>query len=153
MAQDIYGSSTKLGGVFKGTTVALTLGDARGQGAGKGALIQNVSISYTRNVNRIWELGSDDTYFIIGHSEGQAQLAQIHAKMDADILSRLGDACEALTKTLVLDGRTSMCEDDATFKVTMTGPVLTNRTISIDAGQFVVNKSAAIMFTGLTQSA
>ena len=150
MAADIYGASAKLGGIFKGTSVALVLGG--GGEAAKGSLVQNVNISYTRNINRIWELGSEDTYFIIGHSEGQAQMSQIHGKSDTDILDKLGDACKALESVLTLDGRASLCEGDATFKLVMQGPVVTNRTFAVEAGQFVFTKQAALMFSGLSKS-
>ena len=147
MAADIFQARGALGGVFKGTQVELTLG---GGGALKGALVQNIAINYSRNVSRIWELGSDDTYYIVGHTEGQAQLSRIVAKADADILDALADACTASTNVLNIATSADVCDDTGErFGVSAKGPVLVSRGFAIDAQQFMLTSQAGIMFSGL----
>jgi hypothetical protein len=146
---DIFNAAGKIGGVFKGTTVALTLG-----GAGiKGALVQNININYSRNVSRIWELGSDDTYYVIGHTEGQAQMSRIVSKNDGDILDALADACEAKGKILSMSGTADTCEGEGNFGIKMSGPMLISRSFAVDAQQFMITSQAGIMFSGLEKSA
>jgi len=149
---DMFGAKGAIGGIFKGTQVALTLGKGSlGGGTGqKGALVQTITLSYTRNVTRVWELGSNDTYYIIGHTEGQAQMNRIVAKVENDILDELGDACKAKDYLLNMSSTADACEGGgAKINLTASGPMLTQRSFSADAGQFVLTSSAAIMFSGL----
>lgn len=145
---DYFGSKGAIGGIFKGTKVEITLG---GSGL-KGAMAQNINISYSRNVTRVWELGSDDTYYIIGHTEGQASMARIVAKKNEDILDVLGDACTAKDKTLKLTSTANGCEANDTLSLTLSGPMLTSRGFSMDVGQFVMSSTAALMFAGLEKA-
>jgi hypothetical protein len=150
---DIFQAKGALGGVFKGTRVELVLGG--GSGALKGALVQNIGINYTRNISRIWEIGSDDTYYVVGHTEGQAQLSRIIAKASNDILDALSDACSASTNVLTMSGGADLCDTDGQgerFSITATGPVLVNRSFAIDANQFMMTSQAGIMFSGLQKA-
>lgn len=144
---DIFQAAGKIGGVFKGTTIALTLG-----GAGiKGALVQSVNINYSRSINRIWELGSDDTYYVVGHTEGQMQMSRIVGKADSDILDELSDVCQATSKTLNMSGTADTCDGQGTFNISATGPVLVSRGFSVDANQFMITSQAQLMFAGLNK--
>lgn len=146
---DVFQARGSLGGVFKGTQVELTLGGSS-NGALKGSLVQNIAINYTRNISRIWELGSEDTYYIVGHTEGQAQLSRIVAKASADILDALGDACTAASNVLNISTQADVCSDTGErFGVSAKGPVLVSRGFSIDANQFMLTSQAGIMFSGL----
>lgn len=159
MPSDFYGAKGAIGGIFKGTGVTLSVNESGGTGGGgqKGALVQSVNLSYTRNITRVWELGSDDSYYIIGHTEGQAGMQRIVAKADEDILDKLSDACKAKTQTLTLASNpkndSDSCDATAMISLIMAGPVLTNRSFSVDAGQFIVNSQATIMFASLKKGA
>lgn len=148
---DLFGAKGAVGGIFKGTQVAVTLGKGTvGNGTGqKGALVQTMALSYTRNVTRVWELGSNDSYYIIGHTEGQMQMNRIVAKVENDILDELGDACKAKDYLLNLTSVANACETGAKISLVASGPMLTQRSFSADAGQFVLTSSAALMFSGL----
>ena len=147
---DYYGAKGAVGGIFKGTMVELTLGG--GKGGLRGAMAQNINITYARNVTRVWELGSDDTYYIIGHTEGQASLARIVAKKSEDILDVLGDACAAKDTVLQMSSSADGCEETDALSLTLTGPILTSRGFSMDVSQFVMSSTAALMFSGLHKS-
>jgi len=151
---DIYGAKSAIGGIFKGTAVKLTLGLAGGVQSGglTGSMVQTISLSYSRNVTRVWELGSDDTYYVIGRAEGQAQLARIVAKKNEDLLDVLGDACKAKNALLKLTSEANGCEANPGISLTMSGPMLHQRGFSIDVNQFVMSSTAAIMFSGLDKA-
>lgn len=148
---DLFGARGAVGGVFKGTQVAVTLGKGTaGGGTGmKGALVQTIALSYTRNVTRVWELGSSDTYFVVGHTEGQMQMNRIVAKVENDILDELSDACKAKEYLVNMTSIANACEGGAKISLVASGPMLTQRSFSADAGQFVLTSSAALMFAGL----
>lgn len=156
MAGDIYGAKGSIGGVFKGTKVKLIVGSSGagsgGDGGSNAAMVQNIAITYTRNVTRIWELGSDDTYYVIGHTEGTAQLNRIVAKATSDILDQFADACTAKDKTLKIEGTTTACDGTPKLNLTLTGPVMTQTGFSIDVGQFLIANSIAMMFSSLSMN-
>ena len=145
---DIFNAKGNVAGIFKGTTVALTLGGGD-QGGIKGALVQNINVNYSRSVSRIWELGSDDTYYVVGHTEGQASLSRIIGKADGDILDALADVCKAKDSVLNMSGTADLCEGEGVFAITLTGPVLISRSFSAEANQFVITSQSALMFSGL----
>lgn len=155
MAEDIFQAKGAVGGVFKGTLVAITLG---GQGAAKGSLVQNLQINYRRDVNRIWELGSQDTYFIVGHTQGDASLSRIVGRADTDILDRLADACESVNKVLSVSsagaaiGGEACPNSEMDFSLVIGGPVLTSRSFAIASSNFLATSQAAIMFSSLSKT-
>jgi hypothetical protein len=151
MPEDIFRAGGAVGGVYKGTLVALVIG---GETAAKGSLVQSITIDYNRQVNRVWELGSEDTYFILGHTDGAAQLNKIVGQADTDILERLADACEAINQTISVSstagGIGEQCEgDNLDFDLTISGPILNRRSFAISADNFLITENATIMFAAL----
>lgn len=148
---DIFQAKGNVGGIFKGTTVALTLGGGPAGGI-KGSLVQSVNVNYSRSISRIWELGSDDTYYVVGHTEGQAGLSRIIGKVDGDILDALADVCTAKDSVLNMSGTADLCEGEGGFAITLTGPALVSRAFAAEASQFVITSQSAIMFSGLEKA-
>ena len=151
MPEDIFRAGGGVGGVFKGTLVALVIG---GQTAAKGSLVQSISIDYNRQVNRVWELGSENTYFVLGHTEGACQLNKIVGKSDTDILEMMADACEAIEQTINVSsaagGIGEQCNgDNLDFDLTISGPILNRRSFSISADNFLITEAATVMFAAL----
>ena len=156
MAEDVFRSKGAVGGVYKGTLVALTLGGA--DLAAKGSLVQSINITYNRNVNRIWELGSQDTYYILGHTEGTAQLSRIIGRADTDILDKLADACTSVNQVISMSAAGPAAAGEAPcpggeidFDITISGPVLISRSFSISADNFLITEGASLMFSSLSK--
>lgn len=159
MADDIFKAGKpdtgKIGGVFNGVDVKLSLGNAAGNGL-KGALVQHIQITYRRQVNRLYELGSDDTYYILGRSEGTAQLSNIVGPSDAvnSIISALSDACQVSKNILKLDATPDICSTDAkapAVNFTMEGCILTDISVTISVQDFTIAQQANIMFSKLSK--
>jgi hypothetical protein len=153
---DMFGSTGTVAGIFKGTGVKLILGTGDGSSnALVGALVQTIALTYTRDVTRVWELGSDNTYYIVGHTAGQMQMDRIVAKAGEDILDMLSDVCTSASTSLTLSNTEVDCSPagGASFSLQIGGPVVTQRGFSMAANQFVVNSNAALMFSSLTNAA
>lgn len=149
---DMFKAKGSVAGVFKGTTVALTLGRGGGAGGAKGALVQSIQLTYTRNVTRVWELGSYDTFYVVGHTEGTAQLTRIVSKADEDFLDLLADVCDSKGNTLNIVGTGDTCDGQSSFSLKANGPVVTQRSFAISADQFLISSSAALMFATLEKA-
>ena len=160
MAADLFQSKGAVGGVYKGTLLAITLGDQNATGGTtiKGSLVQQVTVQYARTVNRIWELGSPDTYFILGHTQGNAGLSRIVGRADSDILDQLADACTSINKVLNLSpagpavaGDQPCPNSEIDFDLVLGGPVLTNRAFALSVDNFMATEQAGIMFVSLSK--
>lgn len=155
MAEDVFQAKGAVGGVFKGTLVAIVIG---GQQAAKGSLVQRINVSYQRGVNRIWELGSQDTYYILGHTQGNAGMDRIIGRADSDILDRLSDACTSINQVInlagagpALGGERPCPNSEIEFDLTIGGPILTGRSFSVTSDNFLVTEQASMMFASLSK--
>ncbi len=150
---DIFGIDSKLGGTFKGTSFSLSVGG--GSGDFRGALVQQLQISYMRQITRVWELGSRDQFYIEGHVEGQGTLQQIVGPkgLVSSLLTNLSDICAATGRTLSLSAANNACGGITTTGTTLTleSPVATRFTLGASVSNFLVDSGLEITFTGLRQ--
>ncbi len=152
---DIFGTDSRLGGIFKGTSFKMSL--AGGGTSLQGSLVQQVNVQYQRQLQRIWELGSRDMYYIEGHAEGQASLQQIVGPkgLVTATLKSLGDlSCSTATRAVTLsagtDGELCSGGDLGETQLVLVGPVATGFNIGASAQDFVVNAGIQVMFASMT---
>ena len=154
MANDIYGSTKQLAGTFKGTVATLTIASA--DAALTGSLVQNLSFNYNRQVTRLFEIGSENQYFIIGSSEGQGQIGSIlgPSNIVVEVLNRLGDACKASENVVAFLARSEFCagrrSTNVGLRVVCYGALLTGVNVGITAQDFLVQQGGQFMFTAMT---
>jgi hypothetical protein len=73
---------------------------------GPGALVQQANFTVNRTVNMIYEIGSNNVYYVGNRSQGQAQLSRVvgsSAKF-AELLNKFGNMCEPDVLTLTAKG-------------------------------------------------
>lgn len=150
--QDLYGSTKRLAGAFKGTTAALTVGNTGG--ALRGALVQNISMAYNRQVTRILELGSENQYYVTGQAQGQGQIGAILGPRNVVIsmLKSLADECTAASRIVAFQVVSDFCgEDGGTGELTakVSGSLLTGINISVSAQDFLVQQGGQFMFVAM----
>ncbi len=150
---DIFGVDSKLGGTFKGTSFSLSVGG--GNGDFRGALVQQLQISYMRQITRVWELGSRDQFYIEGHVEGQGTLQQIVGPkgLVSSLLTNLSDICSATSRTLSLSAANNACGGITSTgtNLTLESPVATRYTFGASVQNFLIDSGLEITFTGLRQ--
>lgn len=155
--QDLYGSTKRLAGAFKGTTAALTVGNV-GR-ALRGALVQNITMSYNRQVTRILELGSDNQYYVTGQAEGQGTLGAILGPKNIviDMMKSLADECKAASNIVAFEVVSNFCGDEVdgagTLKAQVTGALLTGINVGVSAQDFLVQQSGQFMFVAMDLAA
>ncbi len=153
---DIFGVDSKLGGIFKGSSFKLTLAGGSSP-AIAGSLVQQIDVQYQRQIQRVWELGSRDMYYVEGHTEGQASLQQIVGPtgLVTDMVQDLGKLdCDAakrrMTLSAVTNGEFCSGATGGGTSLTINSPVASSFTLGASAENFVVNAGIQIMFTGLS---
>lgn len=146
---DIFGTDSKLGGTFKGTSFAMSLGGATGDF--RGALVQQLNITYMRQLTRVWELGSRDQFYIEGHTEGAATLQRIvgPSGLVDNITRQLTDTCSAASRVVSLSAVNNTCAGADGGVITLESPVVTNLTFGATVTNFVVDSGVQLTFTGL----
>lgn len=150
---DIFGTQSKLGGTFKGTAFAMAVGG--GGGDFRGALVQQLQITYARQLERRWELGSTDQYFIEGHTEGQGSLSRIVGPRGLvdPMIRALANVCDAGNRAMTLTAAANACGaqgGSAAGSLTLESPVVTRVMFGAQVQNFVIDNSFEMMFTSLS---
>lgn len=150
---DIFGTDSKLGGTFKGTSFAISVGGVTGDF--RGALVQQLSINYMRQLTRVWELGSRDQFYIEGHVEGQGQLQRIVGPRGLvdNITRQLADICTAGSRALSLSAANNACTDSTLSgggTIVLDSPMAVRFGLGATVQNFVVDSTLEITFTGLS---
>jgi hypothetical protein len=150
MGSDVFNSQATVGEAFRGTHFQLALGSAGGDGIA-GALVQEFSIQYARQVTRVYELGSRNQHYIEGNTQGQMALTQIVGPRDIvdDMLANLSDICRVPQNNMTLSAGAQLCSGETPSTLTAGFCLATSLGISGSVANFIINKSVAIMFTRL----
>lgn len=146
---DVFGVDSTLAGVFKGTSFTLSVGG--GNGSFQGALVQQIQISYRRQLTRVWELGSLNQYYIEGHTEGQGSIQRIVGPQGLvdDILANLADVCGAQSRVVSLAAQNNTCTTADGGTITLTSPTVTGINYGANVGNFLINAGMEMIFVSL----
>ncbi len=147
---DIFGLDNRLGGVFKGASFSLSIGG--GSGDFRGALVQQISLNYMRQITRVWELGSRNQYYIEGHTEGEASLQQIVGPkgLVSNLLTNFSDLCTVSGKSLTLSAANNACDQSSGMTITLESPAVTRFSLGASVANFLVDSGLSITFVGLS---
>lgn len=110
---DIFGKQLNFGRVFQVDEALLTFAGA-GEGFNTGALVQGVSFTYGRPVQKIGDLGSSDIHFIVGRPEGQLTINKLATAdiRQMDFLREMADICKVKGRNIEIIPTTGeVCED------------------------------------------
>jgi hypothetical protein len=134
--------------------IAFSAGD--GNAFGIGMLTQNIQISYQQQINRLYEIGTNNTYFVGGRTQGQIAIGRIIGPraLQVAFYAKYGDMCQAKSNNINLTtGGT--CDGTATAgaKFSMKYCVITNIGIAIGAQDMIVNENLQMMYVSLEVAA
>lgn len=144
------------GGAFKADQAVLSFGS--GSASLLVALTQQLQFQYSQAVTRLYELGSNDIYYVAGRTQGQATMSRVVGPVGsiAAIYARYGDVCNAASNTIEITLDPNLCFDTATgVGATTSNPsvsyaldycVITQVGISVGAQDMVINDSTTFTF-------
>lgn len=127
-------------------------------GGGVGMLVQQLGLNYQQQVTRVFEVGSDKTFYIVGRTQGQVSMARILGPRPVQLgfYTKFGNACNAATNNInfVADagcpgnnGGTSF--SSGTYAFTIKFAVIIQLGITIQAQDMVINEQVGMMFAAL----
>jgi len=100
MGQDIFGRTQSIGNVFDPMDADAVMMSFTGiaAGGGTGLLIQDMGVNYTQDVQRLYELGSANVYFIAGRPAGDFTIAKIAGPQGTtgEFITQFGSPCNLL---------------------------------------------------------
>lgn len=121
-------------------------------------LSQQLRFNYAQAVNQVYELGTQNIYYVVGRTQGQGSIASIAGPSNTvcEIYRTYGDACRAKENTITLSMENTDCSitvdgeaagPSATF--TLSFVVLTSVDFSVSAQDMMVNNNTAIRYGSL----
>lgn len=121
------------------------------------SLVQQLSINYTQPVNTLFEIGSNNRYYVVGRTTGQMQMGRIIGPtvVSTALLQRLGNVCSAGNRDLTMTLGNSACTGTGTGKsVTLMAKacVATMIGYSMQSQDMLINEQLQIIFGELSRT-
>jgi hypothetical protein len=137
---DVYQRQIGDASAMAADAAKLTFGAASGL-AGVGFMAQNISVSYTQQITKIFELGSNNILYVAGRTQGQIQIARVVGSKTVAVAfyNQFGNVCNVDRNEFLLSAETSCQRSGSGVGV---GTVLSNGgggTINYEIKQAIVN--------------
>jgi len=112
-----------------------------------GFLVQNIQFSYTQQITMLYEIGSENVYYVGGRAQGTATLGRVigPAPLGAQFIQNFNDLCEP--QDITFDA-TQGCVGGGT-NYTLEDAVLTTISVSTTAQDIVINEQLQFIFVDL----
>lgn len=164
MATDVYGRGGQNFGGAIAADAARVVFSTGTDGAGvndpnPGMLVQQLRINYQQQVTRVFEIGTDKTYYVVGRTQGQSEMARIMGPRPIQLgfYTQFGNACLAASNNInflaeagctnISGARTGLSGQAYSF--TIKAAVIINLGVQIGAQDMVINEQVQLMFTAL----
>lgn len=147
MARDIYNRVVDLGQPLAADATRMLvpfLGD-------EDFLLQSVQIQYQQRVTRLWEVGSNKTYFFAGRTEGNINAKRIVGNRNTSLsfVQQFGDVCNMMGNHLTLQLESGCTGFASRGSISASGCVINSVAYSIQAQESIINEDVGIMFARL----
>jgi len=126
------------------------------EAGGVGLLTQNLSVSYNQQITRLFEIGSQNTYYVGGRTAGQATLGRVFGPRALQIgfYNKFGDVCSAADNTINFSLEagcdTATGSDFAKAGFTIHNAVITSMGFTVQAQDMIINEQVQLMFVALS---
>ncbi len=173
---DVYSRANSFGGSFSadgamivfstgGTSATSLLGTAGSNGVGGvGLLTQNAQVSYSQQITRLYEVGSNQTFFIAGRTQGQLSMSRILGPrpVQTAFYTTYGNVCNAANNnfSIVMNTNCGASGGSGSSGATIGGGlgsiafliknvVIVSLGVSIAAQDMILNEQFQAMFVSL----
>lgn len=149
---DIFGRlPLEFGGAFAADAAVVTFGGI--DGGGVGLLTQQLSFQYQQQITRLYEVGSRNTFYVGGRSQGSASVARVLGPRPVTAAFYLvyGNICNAATNTLMFSLISGCNPGDVLggMVFALVGVVINSIGVSVSAEQMIVNEQLQMMYVAL----
>jgi len=139
----VFAGGQTYNGGFRADQLTLTFGGTDVAGF----LVQNVQFSYSQQITMLYEIGSENVYFVGGRAQGTSTLARVvgPAPLAGEFIERFNDLCEPQD----INFDTSAGCRGGGLNYTLEDAVLTTLSASVTAQDVVVNEQLQFIFIDL----
>lgn len=139
----VFAGGQTYNGGFRADQLTLTFGGVDVAGF----LVQNVQFSYTQQITMLYEIGSENVYYVGGRAQGTATLARVigPAPLAAQFIQQFNDLCEP--QDINFDASAG-CRGGG-LNYTLEDAVLTTVSVSVTAQAVVINEQLQFIFVDL----
>lgn len=120
--------------------------------SGVGLVTQNMQISYQQPITRLYEVGTQLTYYVAGRPQGQINIGRILGPglVTAAFYQTFGNVCFAASNHLTFDVGTGCTETGAIQLFFLANNVLLQSIgLSVAAQDMIINEALSLFFTSL----
>lgn len=155
---DIFGrNSDAFGGSFAADAARVTFASdpgILGTSGGVGLMTQNLAFSYLQQVNRLFEVGTNFSFYIAGRTQGNMSLGRILGPRPVSLgfYTKYASVCNAATNHLDLQmsaGCAQVGSFNQNYAFSMKYCVLISIAVSVAAMDMMINEQLAVMFASL----
>lgn len=149
MPADIFGrESSTFGGAFAADAATMTFA---GAGANSGTLVQTVNISYQQQIQKLYEVGSNQIYHVGGRTQGTGSIGRIIGpkQLGPLLYGVYGNICNVGQNTLQFTFQAN-CQGSTTVTYTCHLVLVTALGFNLQAVDMMINEQVQFMFSGLT---
>lgn len=119
-------------------------------------LIQQLSLNYNQTVNTLFEIGSNNRYYVVGRTTGQFQFGRIIGPtvVGDELIAKLGNPCSSGDKDLTMNLGNAGCiaGTKKTINVTAKACVMMSLGISLQSQDMLINEQLQGMFGQLNRT-
>jgi hypothetical protein len=147
MARDVFNREVDLGAPLAADATRLLLADI----GEEDMLVQNVSIQYKQNINRLYEVGSSKTFFIAGRTEGTISIKRIIGGkgVQGGFVTKYGDVCNMANNHMTFTFEAGCTDGSNVGKITASACVIQSVAYSVAASDMIINEDITLMFARL----
>lgn len=161
IANDIFGRrALQFGGAFAADSARIHLGinceDENGFPIkSSGLLTQQFNVQYQQPITRLYEVGTQLTYYVAGRPQGTASIARIlgPGSLMSAFYACLGDVCNANFNDMCFCVETNCLgnpdQDFNAMEIGLKNVVLQSLGFSIQAENMIINEQLSLFFTSL----
>ena len=152
MALDIFGRlPMQFGGAFAADAAVCSFGGLAGGGVG--LLTQQLQFSYQQRVTRLYEIGTNYTFYVVGRSAGEISVNRVLGPRPVSLAfyQAYGNPCNSGNTLLFQVGVGCFLPGDsgAGISFLLTGVLLTTISISVQAETMIVAEALQMMYVSL----
>lgn len=166
---DFQGSFSSDGAkvVFSNPAPSTAVGSSSGSDfLGVGMLTQQLSVQYSQNITRLYEIGTNFTFLVAGRTQGQITLARVLGPRAVQLAfyTKYGNVCNADTNNINFETETGCRQGQdpnglsgdiqgglATgHKFGVHNAVITNLGVNVNAQDMMINEQITMMFVQMT---
>jgi len=159
---DMFGrASDAYGGSFSADGAKITFAadpGLLGISGGVGMLTQQLGVSYTQQVQRIYEIGTNLSFYVIGRTQGSFTVGRILGPRPVALAfyRKYGNGCNVASNHLDLElatgcgpSGTAAANSNKSFSITMKFCLIVSIGISLNANDMMINEQLQVMYASL----